>query len=500
MKGILAKLANAYLSVADKWRHIVLALHFYGVLKREVVVKPEDLAFLLKLILIENSAATSLGSIRNMGIEDLEDAELRCLATRKTDRKRVAFFSPKAGLTGNFGDIPVELAKLGCEVVWLFGSPSDYLESKERNKWLVLNDMVRRISGIDAIVTSSVMDCLPDDCAHVLHDHLSYAHFDLDWTINELLTSPNRKTRKYESIREMNCELSAFVAFLPFYDLVLTSSNSVTDVTRRALQFVGYGDGQVCSGKAPNRLELSNISHLVDIGKYRERVVVQQSGYCKLDIPARKYASVSPEKTIVYAPTPNDTSGNKEGALWNLAIGIGRDGPELVVELCERFPDFTIVFKPYKDELAEIVERYRQIASTRKNLVIDQCGSDYWDLYSRSKVLISDFSSTAYTFALGTGRPVVFFSPNENELPELLLSNTYCKDRESVGLVARSVDEVVGAISTIFSDYDHYLSRVSTFRSKNGMNAGEASFRAATAIAQMMEGNLELTPVVFRSQ
>ena len=73
------------------------------------------------------------------------------------------------------------------------------------------------------------------------------------------------------------------------------------------------------------------------------------------------------------------------------------------------FSDMKIVFKPYRDENPEIVTRIYTECQHLSNFSMDESGSDYWELYSRAKLLVSDFSSTAYTFALGMGRPVVFF-------------------------------------------------------------------------------------------
>jgi hypothetical protein len=343
--------------------------------------------------------------------------------------------------------------------------------------------MARRIRGIDAIVTASVMDCLPDGPLHVLHDHLSFAHFDLEGHIDRLLRAPTTDSRSFSSLRELFNELSAFVAFLPFYDLILTPSQAVTELTHKALRFAGYDDGQPpLYGTPENKLALETISHLVDVTRYRKDVTIFQSGYCKLDAPIRQFGHTPAEKLIVFAPTPNDTTGNKESPLWNSALAVNRHGVELLRCLCEHFPEYKIVFKPYKDELPEIVNNIREKLADCVNFDIDECGSKYWDLYSRTKILISDFSSTAYTFALGIGRPVIFFSPNEDALPDEVRDNTYCRSRREIGVVARTTDEVVASISLVLSEYDKFLVRVLDFQKRNFVQPGGASAAAAESI------------------
>jgi len=442
----------------------------------------DDPTDLLKLILIEKSGHVQIDSISAMRPLELEEFELHCIGKRTDHSMKIGFFCPNEGFAGNFGYLPLELENRGCEVLWLFGTIAGYLESSHKNKWLIINDMARRIYGIDAIVTASVMDCLPNGPLHVLHDHLSFAHFDLEGHIDRLLHSTGGENRAFLSLRELFNDLSAFVAFLPFYDLILTPSQAITDLTLKALYFSGYDSLPLLSGAPENKLKLDTISHLVDVKSYRDSITVFQSGYCKLDAPIRQYGNTPAENIIVFAPTPNDTTGNKENPLWTSVLAVNSHGVDLLRNLCQNLPDYKIIFKPYKDELPEVVENIRRKLSDCTNLEIDGCGSMYWDLYSRTKILISDFSSTAYTFALGIGRPVVFFSPNEDSLPEEVLNNTYCRNRCKIGLIAKTTNEVTKAISIILGDYHQFLSRASDFRQQNCVQPGYASAAGAAAI------------------
>lgn len=444
--------------------------------------KFDDPTDLLKLILATNSGHSPVDEVLSMPHDKLEALALRCIGERTGDRLRVAFFCPSEGFEGNFGDLPEELEIRGCEVLWLFGSGPAFLRSRHKNKWLIINDMARRIKGIDAIVTASVMDCLPDEPLHILHDHLSFAHFDLEGHLDKLVQTHSTSRRRLTSMRDLFNEISAFVAFLPFYDLILTPSQAVTELTLKALRFTGYRSDDACYAASENRLDPAEISHLVDVTRYRDTVTVFQSGYCKLDAPIKKYAHVPVEKIIVFAPTPNDTTGNKESPLWNSAVAVNRHGKALLQQLCQRFPDYTIAFKPYKDELPEVIVGIREGLAGTTNFQINECGSQYWDLYSRAAILISDFSSTAYTFALGIGRPVVFFSPNEASLPVEVRENTYCRSRELVGVVATTIDEVASSVTNVLEHFTEYVARVEKFRSLNFVEPGGASAAAATAI------------------
>ena len=64
--------------------------------------------------------------------------------------------------------------------------------------------------------------------------------------------------------------------------------------------------------------------------------------------------------------------------------------------------------------------------------------------------LITDISGTAYTYAFLTKKPVIFFSKNEELVDEFGYNErSYFKDRDKVGIIVKSLDEVQNAINNI---------------------------------------------------
>ena len=397
----------------------------------------------------------------------------------------VGFFVPTPGFEGNFGELPLELDRRGFITVWLYGTSQAYEKSLEKRKLLITGGMVSKLTGFHAIVTASVMDCLPTGVVRVLHDHISYAHFDIEPLVQNLLRGDERIDAVFHTKQELFGKMSAFVAFLPFYDLILSSSKPVTDLSVRSLNFSGYDTGKRAA-QVFERLDYKSIENLVEVSDYRKKIRVVQSGYCKLDSKIKKYSCLAPDKVIVFAPTPNDLSGNKSGALWQDNMTVNVYAAELLEALCCNFNDYKIVFKPYKDELESLISTVSDKLKAYTNFETDMCGSNYWPLYSRAKILISDFSSTAYTFALGVGRPVVFFSPNERNLSARFVESSFCKSRKEVGVIATSVIEVISAINTVLVNYDEFISKVDDFRKRNNASGNAASL-AADAISDLIE-------------
>lgn len=413
---------------------------------------------------------------------ELQRFVLGLIANRTSSRYRIAFFCPNEGFEGSFGDIPQQLSLLNCEVLWLYGTANAFIHSPNKNKWLIVNGMISQVHGIDAIVTASVMDCLPPDVLHVLHDHLSFAHFDLEEQIANLLL--NKKIEhNYNNINEVFQNISVFVAFMPFYDLVLTSSPHVTQLTKQALGFLNYS---TASELMPLNSVVDSYAHLTPTKNYKKQIKVAETGYAKLDQAVNLYRDFNAENIIVYAPTPNDISGNKESEIWKNAISSNDFGALLIKELCENFPNYKIVYKPYKNEIKSVVEAIVNCGQQFDNFTLDTCGGNYWLLYAKAKLLISDFSSTAYTYALGLSKPVLFFSPNEHLLPEAILENTYCHHRECIGEVATSISSVKLTVDKILANYNDYLAKAESFSHQNMVNEGNASRSAASEILSLV--------------
>jgi len=82
---------------------------------------------------------------------------------------------------------------------------------------------------------------------------------------------------------------------------------------------------------------------------------------------------------------------------------------------------------------------------------------------------VSDFSSTAYTYAFSTLRPVVFFSPNEKKLREILDAghqDDYCEHREKIGQVVDNCNALIDAINRMLSDERVYAETIRATRAE----------------------------------
>ena len=421
----------------------------------------------------------------------LKELCLALIATKKNNKPKIAFFIPEDGLAANFGDIPQLLSQKGNEIYWFYGQPHHFQKNVAENSFLIIDDMITNVKNVHVIVTATVMDCLPKHTTNVLIDHISYAPLQLEHKVNSIYSLTHSVYRDFNSKDEVIDEFSAYLAFLPFFDAILTPSKPVSEVSTKIMELIGYQtqmpvNESACLPKKTSRnLNLKSASHFLDFSKYKNKVSIIETGYPKLDKPCKKYANSTPENLLIYAPTPTDDRGNKDTHLWKNAITVRDYGVQVLSKLCESFPNKTIVFKPYKDEANYLVSEINEKCQKFANYNFDQSGSDYWNLYSRAELLISDFSSTAYSFALGMQRPVIFFSPNERKLPKVVLDGSYCVGRDMIGDVVTSISELDSTINKVLNEYKEKCEKVKKFSTEQFSNVGSASSEAAFVIDAM---------------
>jgi len=185
------------------------------------------------------------------------------------------------------------------------------------------------------------------------------------------------------------------------------------------------------------------------------------TGYLKLDKVMKELKKIKNTKNhILLTPT---FSGQMKNYNMSSKLDIIIDN---ILNIGEK-----IIFRPHPLDLTlkgnlknikKIIEKYEN----NSNFFYDNSHS-YMDSYSKAKILITDFSGTAYTFAYSTLRPVIFFSKNENKFAKTKIANLfYYKDRAFVGLVSQNINQLLNSISKINKKKDYNKNKIFNLRKK----------------------------------
>ncbi len=106
--------------------------------------------------------------------------------------------------------------------------------------------------------------------------------------------------------------------------------------------------------------------------------------------------------------------------------------------------NYKVIYRPhpsnFKDKSINIL---RLNFKLNKNFIFDN-NPEYFESYSKSKFLISDMSGTAYTYAVITGRPVIFFNCCDKFLTKYNYNKlNYFRDRDKIGWKFSNVNKII---------------------------------------------------------
>ena len=206
--------------------------------------------------------------------------------------------------------------------------------------------------------------------------------------------------------------------------------------------------------------------------KIRNNPKLINTGYLKLDnlINKTKISFTKKEsQNILIAPGYSFAFKN-----YNMYSIIDKLFYELLDKTNEK-----IIFRPHPLDLTKkgdlekvenIIERFKNYKNFNYDLSVS-----YVKSYKKSKILITDLSSTAYTYAFSNEKPVIFFSKNENKLKKDYFSDlNYFKDRQKIGYVVTNVRNVINIVQKINSKKNTIKRKIINLRKKRIFYLGKS--------------------------
>ena len=203
-------------------------------------------------------------------------------------------------------------------------------------------------------------------------------------------------------------------------------------------------------------LEKKINSYLEDNNKKNLKLI--NTGYLKLDHVHKKvYKSSISEDAILLAPTLSSMFLE-----YNLSPFLD----EIIHEILND-KKFKLIYRPHPgDAKNNHIKKIREKYTSNKNFFLD-LDTSYLDSYAKSKILITDFSGTAYTYAFSKLRPVIFISRNEKVLKQSNLNDLYFfKDRHDVGEIIENIYDINNEIYSIYDKINTYSEIIKKLREK----------------------------------
>ena len=185
------------------------------------------------------------------------------------------------------------------------------------------------------------------------------------------------------------------------------------------------------------------------------------TGYLKLDNVVKKLKKYRSKKNkILVAPTFSlmMSKYNMTKSLFEII--------DHLLKLNEK-----IIYRPHPIDLTnkgnlKLVDTIKDKFKKDSNFELD-LSSSYLKSYSEAKLLITDFSGTAYTFSYSTLKHAIFFSKNEKSLIKSTnIKLTYFKDRKKIGEICSNKKKLKGLILKIDKNNFFYSKKIDVLRKK----------------------------------
>lgn len=226
------------------------------------------------------------------------------------------------------------------------------------------------------------------------------------------------------------------------WDLLVSANRFSSEVFREAFRYEG---------------------EILETGYPRNDVLCRSAGN-ELGAGVRGHLGVpAGTRTILYAPTWRERGG------FTLALDFDRLIPELGDE-------WRVLFRAHKMDAG-------QAASAIHPAVIDVTEyPDISDLYLAADVLLTDYSSAMFDFAV-TGKPMIFFTYDLAEYRDQVRGFYFDFEREAPGPLLQTTPEVWEALRELDNITRHYATAYSRFRKRFCyLEDGRASERVIDAV------------------
>ncbi|UPW20176.1 hypothetical protein M0C34_07910 [Agarivorans sp. TSD2052] len=209
-------------------------------------------------------------------------------------------------------------------------------------------------------------------------------------------------------------------------------------------------------------------------------VTLLAAGYPKLDLAIDNYQEKSNSEriTLLYAPTQSYTQSEECKHLYSINFA-----QHIMNELLALGEQYQVVFRPHPEDLSlananapgqacEIFQWLLALENSEPRFQIDRGNQN--ESFANANIMLSDSSSSAYSFAFTSLKPVLFLSFNEHELSNSALKNDYFNDRQKIGFINQKIENLALDVHRLLEQKDAFKSRIQQLRHSQIFNLGHS--------------------------
>jgi hypothetical protein len=276
-----------------------------------------------------------------------------------------------------------------------------------KNYFNIKQGYIQFLSGIDIFINNNICDVFPKNCNKIYIHHNLY---DDPWVARNQEKEMCQRLLKYD------------------YILVATTW-SLVRINKTFLRYNFI--------KKPKIIEV---------------------GYAKLDYLLNNTKDKKIKKeSILIAPTRID--GAPEFSIIDKLQNI-------IQELLSK-TNYNIILRPHPHDSGNEKYLYLKNKFFQNKRFYYDLSNNYFDVYSKSKLMITDLSGTAYTFAFLSLSPVIFLSIDEKKIHQNEYSNyNFFLDRKKIGEIIFDESHIIDIIKLISKNYNFYEYSITKLRKR----------------------------------
>lgn len=347
----------------------------------------------------------------------------RIKMTLDLSKKTVAVYFPSGAYREHAGNITNRLGSKGYNVLFFIGTVcNDQYEKQQKPAYYGNNGIMEDLDFIDVLIETSPTPDRPRKARKIFFVH------DI-----------------YDSPYSDAVNMDAFLRYMLKCDYLFLPSNCLLERYKQLISSVR--------------------------GESSKRVGLIPGGYIKLDRNLEYFDKHKQDtKTIIYAPTITNVRMGGMGDVTSI-----EHGDKIVEAVLNHFSNYNLIFRPHPHALhTAVVQNIVKKHSSHPRFMLDDNPSFYMDNYSKSALMITDMSGTAYTYCFTTLRPVIFFSHNDNKAKKRWKGIKYLEDRSKVGYIANDIDEMTDKIRLLLAAKNEFSSKIKKLRDSQVYNIGKA--------------------------
>ena len=226
----------------------------------------------------------------------------------------------------------------------------------------------------------------------------------------------------------------------------------------------------------PNKQTFDFFSQVHSTLKCESKLMLIPGGYNSLDLANQE--KINSENTnalpsILYSPGALPSGNTHE----SIDISFPFHSENIIKALLATFPKHQIIFRPHPASLndpdiacsvARLVKRFE----SNRLFLYDQ-NKSHKSSFDKAVIMVSDSSTSAYTYGFSQLKPVIFFLPNGKQKLSLSIGNkSFNSLRYDVGIIVTNIEELIRQTSNALADTSMFRDKALDIREREFFNFG----------------------------